>query len=68
MRIKSELINPHTKEKENSLGIEWDFVRGFIIEHMNDDQGLDVFALAVNSMVIFPQVTRYIEIAVMDFF
>ena len=41
MRIKPDLIDPHTKEKENNLGIEWDFVRGFIIEHMNDDQGLD---------------------------
>ena len=42
MKIKPELREPHTKEKENSLGIEWNFVKGFIIEHMNDDQGLDV--------------------------
>ena len=38
MKIKLELIDPHTKEKENSFEIEWDFVRGFISEHMNDDQ------------------------------
>ena len=68
MRIKPELIDPHTKEKENSLGIEWDFVRGFITEHMNDDQGLDVFSLAIYGMVIFPRVTGHIKVAVVYFF
>ena len=68
MKIKLELIDPHTKEKENSFEIEWDFVRGFISEHMNDDQGLDVFTLAVYGMVIFLRVTRHREIVVVDFF
>ena len=57
MKIKQELIDLHTREKKNSLKIEWDFVRGFIMEHLNDDQGLDVFALAMYGMVIFPRVT-----------
>ena len=68
MKIKLELIDPYMKEKENSLGIKWDFIRGFIIEHMNDDQGLGIFALAIYGMVIFPRVTRHIEVAVVDFF
>ena len=66
MKIKPELKNPYTKE--NNLRIEWDFVRGFILEHMNDDQGLDVFTLAMYGMVIFPQVTGYIEVAVVDLY
>ena len=41
MKIKLELIDPHTREKEDSFGIEWDFVKGFIMQHLNDDQGLD---------------------------
>ena len=68
MKIKLELIDPHTREKEVSLGIEWDFVRGYIMEHLNDDQGLDVFALVVYGMVIFLRVTGYIKVAVVDFF
>ena len=68
MKIKLELIDPYTREKEDSFGIEWDFVRGFIMEHLNDDQGLDVFALAVYGMVIFLRVIGYIEVAVVDFF
>ena len=47
MKIKSELIDPHTRENGGSRGIEWDFVRRFIMEHLHDDQGLDAFALAV---------------------
>ena len=35
---------------------------------MNDDQGLDVFTLTVYDMAIFPRVTRYIKVAVVDFF
>ena len=38
------------------------------MEHLNDDQGLDAFALAVYGLIIFPQVTGYIEVAVVDFF
>ena len=68
MKIKPELIDPHTREKGGSRGIEWDFVRRFIMEHLNDDQGLDAFALAVYGLIIFPRVTGYIEIAVVDFF
>ena len=44
------------------------FVRRFIMEHLNDDQGLDAFVLAVYGLIIFPRVTRYIEVAVVDFF
>ena len=68
MKIKPELIDPHIREKEGSRVIEWDFVKKFIMEHSNDDQGLDAFALAVYGLIIFPQVVGYIEVAVVDFF
>ena len=68
MKIKLELIDPHTKEKGGNRGIEWDFIRRFIMEHLNDDQGLDAFALAMYGLIIFPRVTGYIEVAVVDFF
>ena len=68
MKIKSELIDPHTREKRGSRGIEWDFVRRFIMEHLNDDQGLDAFALAVYGLIIFLRVIGYIEVVVVDFF
>ena len=68
MKIKPELIDPHTKEKWGNREIEWDFIRRFIMEHLNDDQGLDAFVLAVYGLIIFPRVTGYIEIAVVDFF
>ena len=38
------------------------------MEHLNDDQGLDAFALAVYGLIIFLWVTGYIEIVVVDFF
>ena len=38
------------------------------MEHLHDDQGLDAFALAVYGLIIFPRVTGYIEVAVVDFF
>ena len=68
MKSKPELIDPYTREKRGNLGIERDFVRRFITEHLNDDQGLDAFALAVYGLIIFPWVTGYIEVAVVDFF
>ena len=64
MKIKPELIDPHTREKWGSRGIELDFVRRFIMEHLNDDQGLVTFALAVYGLIIFPRVMGYIEVAV----
>ena len=68
MKIKLELIDPRIKEKRGSLGIEWDFVKRFIMEHLNDDQGLDAFSLAVYGLIIFPRVRGYLKIAVVDFF
>ena len=44
------------------------FFKGFITEHVNDEQGLDAFVLAIYSMVIFPGVMGYVEMAMMDFF
>ena len=38
------------------------------MEHLNDDQGLDAFVLAVYGLIIFPRVIGYIEVAVVDFF
>ena len=38
------------------------------MEHLNDDQGLDAFALAVYGLIIFPRVIGYVEVAAVDFF
>ena len=48
--------------------MEWDFLKSFISEHVNNDQGLANLALAINGLIIFPLVIGYVKMTMIDFF
>ena len=54
MGIKPEDAGGYLVNKERSVGLEWDFLRDFIVGHVNEDQGLETLALAIYGLIIFP--------------
>ena len=56
------------KKKGESDCILWDFFWDFILKHSGEDRALDVFALAMHSLVIFLRVLEHVEVVVVDLF
>ena len=54
MKIKPEDVDGYLVNKEESVGLEWDFLKIFISGHVNDDQGLATLALIIYGLIIFP--------------
>ena len=68
MKIKPEDAESYLMNKEGSVRFEWDFLKKFISEHTNDDQGLVTLALTIYGLIIFSRVIGHVEVAVIDFF
>ena len=45
-----------------------DLLRHYILQYLEQDRALDIFALAIYGLVIFPKAIRYVEAAVIDLF
>ena len=67
MGIDTEIIDQRTQKKCESEYVLWIFMRNFIMKHPNDGRVIDVFALAIYRLIIFPEVLGHIEAAVIDF-
>ena len=64
MNMKVGIVEQHTKKKGKNECFRWNFLKKFIVE--NDDRVLNVFALVVYSLVIFPSVPENVEAVLVD--
>ena len=66
MNINASVFVPMTRQKGKNECVQCDFLERFIIENNNDDQIINIFALAMYGTLIFPQSLGYINAAVVD--
>ena len=55
-----------SRRKGKSECFAWDFFKRYIVKNDGEDRVLDVFALAIYGLVIFPKEPRHVEVAVID--
>ncbi|EOY22935.1 Uncharacterized protein TCM_014964 [Theobroma cacao] len=61
-------VDQHLKKKGDTECLPWSFLNGYIKKHMEDEQGLLAFAMAIYGLVVFPKVLGHVEVSVIDFF
>ena len=62
LEVKARTLNPPWEQKGCHIGLPWVFLRDFIYNHLNEENGLAAFALAIYGLLIFPQVLGHIEV------
>ena len=66
--VDSKIIEQKVKKKGESESIPWDLLRHYILEYLEEDRALDIFALAIYGLVLFPKVIGFVETAVVNLF
>ncbi|MBA0670535.1 hypothetical protein Goklo_025467, partial [Gossypium klotzschianum] len=56
------------KQKGDSKCIPWKNLRDLILAHLNAKKKVDVFALSVYGLVVFPKALGHVDEAVTDLF
>ncbi|KAL1178811.1 hypothetical protein V6Z11_A03G119500 [Gossypium hirsutum] len=56
------------KKKNEVSCVPWFSLRDLVQNHPDIVKRMDLFALAIYGLIVFPKVLRYIEVAVVDFF
>ncbi|XVF10267.1 hypothetical protein REPUB_Repub07fG0167800 [Reevesia pubescens] len=54
--------------KGESHSVPWNLLKPYIMGDSNEEQSMELFALAIYGLVAFPKVLGHIEISVIDFF
>ncbi|EOY09369.1 Uncharacterized protein TCM_024794 [Theobroma cacao] len=67
-RMTTVEMDQHLKKKGDTECLPWSFLNGYIKKHMEDEQGLIAFAMAIYGLVVFPKVLGHVEVSVIDFF
>ena len=65
---KSILIGLQLEKKGNFFFLPWGYFRNCIAKQLENDQGLDMLALAIYGLVIFPRTQGLVKVAVIDLF
>ena len=66
--VDPKIIEQRVKKKGESESIPWDLLRHYILEYLEEDRALDIFALAIYGLVLFPKAIGYVEAAVVNLF
>ena len=66
MQVEEAVVEQNIRKKGKSECFAWDFFKRYIAKNDGEDQVLDVFALAIYGLVIFPKVPGHVEVAVID--
>ena len=66
MGLEEAAVEQNIRKKGKSECFAWDFFKRYIAKNDEEDQVLDVFALAIYGLVIFPKVPGHVEVAVID--
>ncbi|MBA0754748.1 hypothetical protein Gogos_022094, partial [Gossypium gossypioides] len=67
-RMSRQSVAAQIKQKEDSKCISWKFLRDLILVHPDMKKRVDVFALSIYRLVIFPKALGYIDDAILDLF
>ncbi|EOY03000.1 Uncharacterized protein TCM_017392 [Theobroma cacao] len=60
-------VDQHLKKKGDTECLPWSFLNGYIKKHMEDEQGLLAFAMAIYGLVVFPKVLGHVEVEWPDY-
>ena len=66
MKVEEAVIEQNISKKGKSECFAWDFFKRYIVKNDGDDRMVDVFALAIYGLVIFPKVSGHVEVVVID--
>ncbi|KAG8474320.1 hypothetical protein CXB51_034002 [Gossypium anomalum] len=61
-------VTARTQQKGDSKCIPWDNLRDLVLTHPDERKRVDIFALSIYGLVIFPKALRYVDEAVIDLF
>ncbi|MFQ6659898.1 hypothetical protein Gotur_028618 [Gossypium turneri] len=61
-------VEKQIKKKNEVSCVPWFSIRELVQNHLDILKRVDLFALAVYGLVVFPKVLGHIEVAVVDFF
>ena len=62
MRLEEAVVEQNIRKKRKSECFAWDFFKRYIVKNDGEDQVLDVFALAIYGLVIFPKVPGHVDV------
>lgn len=68
MGMQAKAIDPYVKEKGEGHGVSGDLLLTFKQLHSNDEAGMDMMALAIYGLVIFPKALGYVDDRVINLF
>ena len=66
MKVEEAVVKLNIRKKRKSECFAWDFFKRYIAKNDEEDRVVDVFALAIYGLVIFPKVPGHVEVAVID--
>ncbi|MBA0731335.1 hypothetical protein Golax_004517, partial [Gossypium laxum] len=67
-RMSEQWVAARIKQKGENRCILWKSLRDQILAHPNTEKRVDIFALSIYGLVIFPKVLGHIDEAVIDLF
>ena len=68
LKVKPQMIDTYLVQKENYQGLPWNILQNFIQGHLHDEDGMVAYALSLYGLVVFPKMSGYIEMVVVDTF
>ncbi|KAG8500235.1 hypothetical protein CXB51_004472 [Gossypium anomalum] len=68
MTFKKKLAEKQIKKKNETICIPWSSLRELVLNHPDILKRVNLVALAIYGLVIFPKVLGHLEVAVFDFF
>ncbi|MBA0670255.1 hypothetical protein Goklo_029211, partial [Gossypium klotzschianum] len=66
--MSEQWVAARIKQKGDSKCIYWKSLRDLILAHLNRKKKVDVFALSIYGLVIFPKALGHIDDVVLDLF
>ncbi|KAG8502328.1 hypothetical protein CXB51_000325 [Gossypium anomalum] len=66
--MSEQWITARIKEKGECKCISWDALKGLIVTHPDETKKVDVFALSLYGLMVFPKALGYVDEATMDLF
>ena len=66
MKVEEAVVEQNIRKKGKSECFAWDFFKRYIAKNDGENRVVDVFALAIYGLVIFPKVPGHVEVVVID--
>ena len=66
MNVDASLLAFVTRLKGKNECVQCDFFERYMIKNNDDDRVIDIFGLVVYEILIFPQSSGYVDVAVVD--